>query len=175
MRHAALTMLALLAGASSVTAGDKTETKSADNKLAVLERFAGEWVVDGKWSNGDTLHARNTYAWGLGKKIMTSRTFVKNGDKEYQRYEGIFAWHPEKKSLFHISFTFDGSISEVLVEAKDKDMLEIGLRPFAEGKESKVRQTIRFLDNDRYQWVVFLKNGDSWQQIIDATWKRKAK
>src|SRR5436189_1561217 len=85
---------------------DKAE---ADKQLAALERFVGEWTVDGKWADGQPLHARNVIAWSLGKKIMTTKTFVKDGDKEYQRYEGVMAWHAEKKSLYQVSFAFDGS------------------------------------------------------------------
>ena len=47
--------------------------------------------------------------------------------------------------------------------------------PLPGGKDSKVRQTIRFLDDHRFQWTVALQKGDEWTQIIDATWKRKGK
>ena len=152
--------------------GDKTQ---ADMHLAALERFGGEWSVDGKWADGTPLHARSVMTWSLGKKIMTSKTFVKDGDREYQRYEGVMAWHPDKKSLYQVNFAFDGSISEVLIEVKDKDTLHVGWVPFHEGKPSPVRQVLRFLDNDRFQWTVSVRDGDGWKQLIDATWKRKAK
>jgi len=147
----------------------------AADKIAFLDRFAGEWAVEGKWTDGNTLNARGVYTWGLGKKIMVAKTFVKDGTKEYQRYEGIMAWHPEKKSLFQISFAFDGSLTEVLMEQKDKDTLHIGWTPFTEGKPSMVRQTIRFLDGDRFQWVVAIREGEGWKQLIDATWRRTSK
>jgi len=83
------------------------EEQGSEPGLTALERFAGEWEVDGKWSDGQPLRARGVYQWGLGKKIMTAKTFVGDGDKEYQRYESVMAWHPEKKSLFQISFAFD--------------------------------------------------------------------
>jgi hypothetical protein len=159
-----LAVIAVLTAAGHPTAGEP---------MAPLGRFVGEWEVDGKWSDGNPLHARGVYAWGLGKKILTAKTFVRDGTKEYQRYEGVMAWHPEKKSLFQISFAFDGSLTETLIESKDKDTLHIGWTPFAAGKPSKVRQVIRFLDNDRFQWVVSIQEGDSWKQLIDATWKRK--
>ena len=87
----------VLAAPCRMRAEEKT---SIDPKLAPLDRFVGEWVVDGKWSSGDALRARAVYEWSLGKRILTAKTFVMNGDKEYQRYEGILAWHPEKKSLY---------------------------------------------------------------------------
>ena len=171
----AIALLALLTApvlAGPAPAGDKS---TADTKLEPLERFVGEWVVDGTWTSGEALQARNVITWGLGKKILHAKTFVKDGDKEYQRYEGVMAWHPDKKSLYQISFVFDGSISEVLMEIKDKDAFHIGWTPFAEGKPSKVRQVLRFLDNDRFQWIVSVQDGKQWKQLIDATWKRKGK
>jgi hypothetical protein len=154
------------------TFADKPAEKS---HLTALEPFVGEWEVDGKWSNGEALHARGVYTWGLGKKILTAKTFVRNGDQEYQRYESILTWHPEKKSLYEISFTYDGSISEVLIDNPDKNVLHIGWTPYDPAKPSKVRQVIKFLDADHFQWTVTLKDGEEWKPLIDATWQRKEK
>ena len=156
---------------AAIPAGDKGE--KADNKMAPLERFAGEWVVDAKWASGQPLKARNVITWGLDKKILLAKTFVMDGDREYQRYEAVMAWHPEKKSLYEITFAFDGSIGEVLIEAKDKDTLHVGFTPVDPAKPSKVRQVLRFLDNDRFQWIITVQEGQEWKQIMDATWKRK--
>jgi hypothetical protein len=171
-RHRILAALTALAITGHAFAQDKP---AAENKLAVLERFAGEWTVEGQWSSGDSLRARSVYEWGLGKKILTAKTFVMNGDREYQRYESILAWHPDKKSLFEITFAFDGGLSEVLVESKDKDTLHIGWAPFVPDKPSRVRQVIRFQGEDRFQWIVEVRDGEGWKQLIDATWKRKGK
>ena len=138
--------LALLLAAGRSPAEEKT---TDDAPLKPLERFVGEWTMEGKWSNGQALHARSIYTWGLGKKILKAQTFVMDGQREYQRYEGVLAWHPEKKSLFEISFAFDGSLSEVLIESKDRDTLLIGWQPFHPDRPSKVRQTLKFLDQDR--------------------------
>jgi hypothetical protein len=170
--YVTLAALTTLAAACPLRAEDKPGT---EDKLAPLERFAGEWTVEGKWSNGESLHARSVYEWGLGKKILKARTYVRAGNREYQRYEGVLAWHPDKRSLFQVSFAFDGGFTEVLIECKDKDTLQIGWVPFTPDKPSKVRQVIKFLDKDRFQWIVTLKDGEEWKQLIDATWKRKEK
>src|SRR5260370_12182788 len=99
-------MGALAISAHVVGADEKTDT--AKDHLAPLERFIGYWVIDAKWSNGEALQARTTYEWGLGKKIVTAKTFVKKDGSEYQRYEGIMAWNPKKQCLFQISFAFNG-------------------------------------------------------------------
>ena len=152
--------------------GTNPEGGKADNKLAPLERFVGEWAVDAKWVGGQPLKARNVITWALDKKILQAKTFVMDGDREYQRYEAVMAWHPERKSLYEITFAFDGSIGEVLIEAKDKDTLHVGFTPVDPSKPSKVRQVLRFLDNDRFQWIITVQEGQEWKQIMDATWKR---
>jgi hypothetical protein len=164
-----VTAMLIFAVMGRLSADDKAP---ADSALQALDRFAGEWVVDGNWSDGKPLHARSVYSWGLRKKILKAQTFVMDGKHEYQRYEGVLAWHPEKKSLFEISFAFDGSLSEYLIECADKDTFRIGWAPFSPDKPGRVRQVLKFLDNDRFQWVVQVKDGDNWKQIIDATWKR---
>jgi hypothetical protein len=163
---------AMIGGAGSISADYQSGTGDA---LKPLVRFIGEWEVDGKWASGEKLQARGIYQWGLGNKIMTAKTFVRDGDKEYQRYEGVFAWHPQKKSLYEISFAFDGAITEVLIESKDKDTLHIGWVPFTPESPSPVRQVIKFLDADHFQWIVSIREGENWKQLIDATWKRKGK
>src|SRR5262249_42673978 len=140
------------------------------------ERFVGgEWVTDGHWASGEPLHARGVYEWGVGKKIIKAYTYVTANGKEYQRYEGVMAWHPKKKSLFEISFAFDGAISEYILESKDNDTLQIGFVPYTEGEESKVRQTIKFNDNDSFVWTVSIKADDGWKQLIESTWHRRPK
>src|SRR5262249_26646173 len=119
------------------------------------------------------LHARGVYSWGLGKTILHARTFVRDGEREYQRYEGVMAWHPEKKSLFQVSFAYDGALTEVLMEPQGKDTLRVSWAPFHPDKPSRVRQTLTFLDDDHFRWVVELRDGDGWKQLIDATWVRK--
>jgi hypothetical protein len=148
---------------------------AADKKdpLAPLARFAGEWQVDGQWASGEPLHARAVYEWGLGRRILKGKTFVRNGDKEYQRYDSTFAWHPKKKCLYQISFAYDGNMTEVIIDPRDEDTLHVGFTPFRAEQPQNVRQIIKFKDHNHFVWTVNLKQGDEWRQIIEATWVRK--
>ena len=150
-----------------------SEQTDKSDPMAVLAPFVGEWQVEGQWAAGEKLHARGVYQWGLGKKILKAKTFVMNGDKEYQRYESIMAWHPKKKCLYEITFAFDGKISEVIIEPKDQDTLHIGYTPFHADEDQNVRQILKFKDKDHFVWTVNLKQGEEWKQIIEATWERK--
>jgi len=165
-------LLAIPLGAGEAIADDKP--KAEDDKVAPLKRFVGEWEVHGKWNTGQELHARAVYKWGLKGKILQAQTFVKDDKgEEYQRYESVMTWHPKKKSLYQVSFAFDGGMGEALIEAKDKDTLLIGFKPFNEGEASNLRQTIKFEGDDSFIWTVQVKEKEEWKQLIEATWKRK--
>src|SRR4029077_17783478 len=107
MRHLVFWIIAVSAAFSSAFAhADDKATSTETSATAPLERFVGEWTVRDKWNSGEELHARNVYEWGLGKMILKAKTFVKTDKGEYQRYDAVMAWHPKKKSLFIISFSF---------------------------------------------------------------------
>src|SRR5262249_6950210 len=106
--------------------------------------------------------------------------FVKKGSGEYQRYESIMAWHPKKKSLYEISFTYNGDISESLIDVVDPHTLHIGFTPVdkdttAPTKPSKanVKQVLNFVDPDHMTWTVTMEQGGQSKQLIEATWVRQ--
>jgi hypothetical protein len=146
---------------------------AAENRLAALEPFLGEWEVHGRWASGDELHARNVIEWGIAKKFITARTFVKDGAREYQRYDAVMGWNPKKKSLFQTSYTYNGDINDTIIEPLEKDTLHIGWKPFDESEPSKVRQIIKFTGKDSYVWTVLLNEGGEWKKLMEATWTRK--
>jgi hypothetical protein len=164
------TILTLLVTACTGSADDKASAGAA--KMNPLARFAGEWKIDGKWASGEDLHARSVYQWSLAKRILTAKTFVMKDGSEYQRYEGVMAWHPKKKSLYEVSFAFDGTIHETLIEKVDDNTLHIGYVPFNADEQSKVRQVLKFEDDDNFNWKVEIQADGKWQQIMDATWHR---
>jgi hypothetical protein len=153
--------------------GPASDPAKKVDPMALLAPFVGEWHVNGKWAGGESLQARGVYEWGLGKKILIAKTFVTGAGKEYQRYESIMAWHPKKKSLYEITFAFDGSIKEVLIEPKHRNTLHIGYTPFHSDQPENLRQIIKFTDHDHFVWTVTLKQGEEWKQLIEATWERK--
>ena len=168
-------VVSLCFGLPALPAADEKQAAAPVNHLASLERYLGEWELHGKWDSGEKLDARAIYEWGINKKNIVAKTYVMNGDKEYQRYEGIMAWHPKKKSLFEISFAYDGAVTEIILEEKDKDTLHIGYVPYNEGEPSPVRQILKFKDNDTFVWTVSLKAGEEWKRLIEAPWTRKKK
>jgi hypothetical protein len=165
---------------SGVAARGADSTATRQDHMVALAKFDGEWRVNGQWANGENLEARTVYEWGLGKKIMKAHTFVKNGSSEYQRYESIMAWHPRKKCLYEISFTYNGEISEHVIDVVDGETLHIDFTPFEQDTASatklsraNVRQVLKFIDADHMTWTVTMRKGEEWKQMIQATWVRQ--
>src|ERR1700687_1194632 len=94
---ALFTFLMLGPLAAPFAANDKPAGKGEEKKLAPLDRMLGEWEINARWTSGEELHARNVIDWGISKKFITAKTFVKNPDgTEYQRYDAVFGSHPKK-------------------------------------------------------------------------------
>lgn len=165
-RLASLVLAAILCGTA---AADRKPT----DPLAPLAPFVGEWVVDGKWASGQPLHARAIYEWSEHHRVIRARTYVRNGDAEYLRYEAVLGWHPRKRTLFEVSFAYNGELSEYRIEPVGSDTLRIGWAPFDGNETPRVRQTIRLQGKDAFLWTVLLKDGDGWKPLIEATWRRK--
>jgi hypothetical protein len=165
----------LLVLVSAARTDDVTSAAAAARRqLAPLARFVGgQWVVDGHWASGESLHARAIFEWGIGSTNIHSRTYVKKGASEYQRYEGVFAWHPRKKALVQYSFAFDGNLSESVVDVVDADTFHVGWTPWSSDELGKVRQTLKFTSPDSFTWTVVIKKGDKWEQLIEAVWRRQ--
>jgi hypothetical protein len=151
----------------------RADDATGAGKLAPLSRFVGQWTLDAEWTDGTPLKARAEYEWGLEKRILRGRTFLLGAEgKERQRYEDIMAWDARRASIVDASFSVDGAVNEIIVEEKDDDTLLWGWKPYVEGREGRVRQTIRFEGNDRFVWIVELNGEAGWQQIMEGTWKR---
>src|SRR3954470_7278587 len=90
-------LAAFLLGCTTVLAAARGADDAApptDGPLATLAPYVGgEWHIDGKWTNGESLKAREVFTWGLGNKFVEVRTFVtrNDGSGEYERYRGVFA------------------------------------------------------------------------------------
>jgi hypothetical protein len=60
-----------------------------------------------------------------------------------------------------INFASDGAISEHLIESTDENTFRIGFAAINSDKPPKVRQVIKFLDKDHFQWVVSSRTATS--------------
>jgi hypothetical protein len=163
-------LLALLgATASALSAEDAADA----GPLSALAPFVGgEWHFDGKWANGEPLKARETFEWGLGRKFITTRTWVTNKDgTEYERYRGTFAVKDGNPVMYNFAYDGESSVDEVTVNGK---VIDVRRRARTPAGEMTIRQEIELTDKDTFRWRVWLDRGGESQKLIDGEWVRKA-
>jgi hypothetical protein len=152
-------------------------SQPAKPSAQVLEPFVGEWTIQAKWDSGAELKARNVYAWGLGNKHVTTKTFIQLPDgKEYQRYDTIMS-HSDRLGCFTVyGFGYDGAVTEHRMDvSEDGRVFKIGFEPLHAGEPSPIRQTITLAeDRKSFEWVVEANAKGEWKQMMRGTWVRKS-
>ncbi len=140
--------------------------------LGPFARLVGRWRVDGKWVNGDELHAITEYRWGVNQKLLHSQTLILEGETPEPQYETVIAWHPHKKTYFFTSFSAQGAVFEGVIEARG-DELRFQWKRYSAGGVTDFSQTIRFLDDDRHAWTAHVMQDGEKQVVIDAVYHRQ--
>lgn len=166
----------LAGGAALLGAGAEPPRASAGVELssAVFAPFGGEWEIEGAWSDGTPLRARNVYEWRLGEKHMHTATFLPREDGgEVQRYDGFLTWNPARGVLVCYSFAVDGGVSEYLVELEGEKTFKFGFGALEGLPPPYVRQTITFMSDDAFRWVVDVKGEKGWERVMDGVWRRR--
>ena len=160
-----------LAGLWSPVSAD--EPTPADH-LAPLARFVGgEWVGRGKHDADSDFRTRVVYEWGIDKKLLKAKSYLKGEGGETLVYESVFAWHPAKKAITLLSVVVADD-SSTTPSSRGRRLASIRLhRRLGGDKTTAYRQSIRFLDDDHTEWTVFAKKGDEWVKVIESTQERR--
>jgi hypothetical protein len=164
-------LFASLTALTAAPAADDASTPTDGPLAAVAPFIGGEWVIDGKWMNGEALKAREVFAWGLANKFVEVRTFVSrnDGSGEYERYRGVFAVKEGK--LVSYNFAFDGgnTLDDVTV---DGNVLKLRRGVTNVDVPTVIHQEIERVDNDKFKWRVWLEREGKKDQIMDGEWVR---
>lgn len=168
---------------ASFTFGQATNEKTTasdveprlNENLKTLQPFVGTWVIDGKWSSGQPIWAKNVYTVGMDGNYLEARTYTKNPDgKVYQRYLTIWRWDKEKAKVVSHGFTHDGAYAELepTVEMKDgKSTVTSVWTP--EGAPAPIKQTVQMLDEKSYSWKVWSVVSGKENEMMDGVWNRQ--
>lgn len=160
--------LLVLAGLAFVCLGAAAEPNIDVKQFAP---FVGEWTIRGAWADGTPLVAHNINSWTLNGSHLAGQTWIGEGAQKHQRYQSMFSYDAKHDCLVTYSFAVDGAVSAYRAETEDGKTFKFGFAPIAH-EETTVRQTITFTSADEYRWVVEIKNGETWSQIMDGVWKR---
>jgi hypothetical protein len=168
---AALRVLALAVLAGCLLSTVRADDTTASNPLDDLAPFVGgSWVGKGKHGTDD-FRTRVVYEWGLNRRLVKAKSYLKTDKGEQLVYESVFTYHPGKKKVVFLSVAADGHIFDGTLR-KDGDAYESQFDSLSQDKTATYRQTIRFVDKDHTEWQVYAKKGNDWVKVIDSRQER---
>lgn len=148
-----------------------------EGSLTAYAPFLGAWEIEGAWTNGDPIRARNTYEVGIGGRFIEAHTVATDAQGDpYERYLTVIAWDEGKQSALSYGFTFDGSVGAVPLK-RDADAERPTYTAVWPGMGGKLRQRLEFApDGDSYSWKVWhrAEGAEDWTLMMDGVWHRVA-
>jgi hypothetical protein len=167
---AALLLTLVSAGPTTAPIADAARDEKL---LAAVGNLVGEWTIDTKWAAGNWLHARGVYDWGVGKKFVTVKTFVRKDDGgEYQRYETVFGVEDGKLTAWQ--FVVDGHAQKLVfdVDTAGKKFSNSHEVDQPEGKKAILHQSLELVEPHKMHWVVSIEQNGKNQPVMDGFWER---
>jgi len=145
------------------------------NPLQPLAHLVGgQWRGEIKMLDGTVIRARHVYEWGLGQSILKSKTYGAVGEgSERLVYEGVFAWHPEKKAIVFREFSAFGGVNEGTIAPED-NALHFSWADYSKKGVTEYRETMRFPDRDHYTSEAYKKTAEGWEKILDTAFGRES-
>lgn len=134
----------------------------------------GEWHGKLELVDGAVIRARHVFEWGLGRRILKSKTYGAVGDGPEQLvYEGVYGWHPEKKAIVFREFSAFNSVNEGTV-TPEGNALHYAWAEHSSKGVTEYRETLRFPDTDHYVSEGDRKTGDGWEKCVESAFRREA-
>lgn len=138
----------------------KTEAKPAADPMALAGKaVGGEWVDEKGVKDPTAPHGRFLCTWGMGNKIVYSKTFWVKDRKATQIYEGASYWHPSRKKVVYFEIPAAGGLYEGETDEKDG----VSIARFSDITDKGVvhyEQHGKYLDDDTMESTVYVKKGD---------------
>jgi hypothetical protein len=149
-----------------------SQPASAQQGLDMLKKMVGgEWTVEAKWSDGSPLKAREAFEMGAGDRFVYCKTFASRADgTEYMRYNTMFGVMDGKLTAW--AFSYDGTAETSTMEVDGNTLWIKREVKSGEGK-AILKQSITLVDNDHFNWKVWMESGASTTQLMDGMWVRR--
>lgn len=154
----------------AAVAPDGDDAASLD---AISWMVGGKWVAETAGPDGKPVQVETVLEWTHHKKGIKFQTFFLAGDEPAPAYEGIFAWHPEKKRIAYFYVGQRGALSEgTLWQEGDVLVQELEtLEP--DGSSQNLRTHILRQGKDSYDWIVFVQRDSEWAEAMRLTYHRR--
>jgi uncharacterized protein YndB with AHSA1/START domain len=184
-RRALLLVAALFCGSLAAGAGEpapQPQAAAQANPAAVADPLAplarlvgGQWRGEIKLLDGAVIRARHVFEWGLGGKILKSKTYGAFSDRPEQLvYEGLFAWHPEKKKITFQEVAAYGGTNEGTIEPEGNALHYHWTQSSSSGA-TIFKETLIFPDNDHYTSEAYKQTENGWEKFtLSSSFRREA-
>jgi hypothetical protein len=163
MRRSALRLLPLLGLATMASRpAAPLPVQVVDTPLSALERLVG-----GSWYIGEDSY--QVFSWGVGRQSVKAEMYFISPEGEKLVSEATYFYHPGRETLLGFGVAVDMGIDVfeyTSIQARG-DTLILDLSAFGpQATDGVLRETWTFLDEDRYEWVL-------WARVEDGTWAKQ--
>jgi hypothetical protein len=138
------------------------------------------WLVGGVWTAdaskmGDGMKRIETrYVWSDNSAFIRFTTHFVSDKGTAKTYDGNFFWEPAKSQLAMWYMDYANEIVQGPVEiGGETTKLSFHATDF-EGKPADMQVNLLKKSNDKYQWTLEEKVGDSWKQLATLEYVRTA-
>jgi len=171
------TVFASIALATTCFAQPAEQLTPVESFRETLSPFIGTWEISATWAWGETLEARNVYAWDLSEGLVLAHTQAKDGDGPwYNRYLTVFAPSETEGELSIHTFVYDGTTNVGIMTVSTSDAGNLLLSTSWTMDGAEVRQENELTSENTMAWRVWMRqSGDlPWGQVMDDEWQRVA-
>jgi hypothetical protein len=149
---------------------------AADESADPLEPLAwtvgGRWVADIKGSDDSPLRVEATFRRSAHKKAITYDVVFKSNNNSVTQYEGMYFWHPGKKTITLMEVTAAGATTEGALKPEGTMLVQRNLSTQADGTTQDQRVELVRKGNDAFAFEAFLKKDDQWVKAVGFTYNR---
>ncbi|HXM15785.1 MAG TPA: hypothetical protein VN933_11130 [Candidatus Eremiobacteraceae bacterium] len=153
-------------------------TSAVDAKTTPISNLA--WLVGGVWTAdaskmGDGMKRIETrYVWSDNNAFIRFTTHFVSDKGTAKTYDGNFFWEPAKSQLAMWYMDYANEIVQGPVAISGETTKLSFHATDLEGKPADMQVELLKKSNDKYQWTLEEKIGDSWKQLATLEYVRTA-
>lgn len=138
---------------------------ASDNPLAPFDPIVG------RWESGDSYHV---IEWGVGGKVVFSRSYSVVDGADQLVSEGWWLWHPATKVIqgtaVAVGMPFD--LLEMETRFEEGNLVSDLVGVAVDGSRQRYRETWEFTDEDHYTWTLYALGDEGETVMMTGTYER---
>ncbi|MGB5343539.1 MAG: hypothetical protein WBN87_03315 [Thermoanaerobaculia bacterium] len=142
-----------------------TTSMASDNPLAPFDSIVG------RWESGDSYHV---IEWGVGGKVVFSRSYFVVEGADQLVSEGWWLWHPATKVIqgtaVAVGMPFD--LLEMETRFEEGNLVSDLVGVAADGSRQRYRETWEFTDEDHYTWTLYALGDEGETVMMNGKYRR---